>query len=153
MRTLVCFLVVLSAACDLPRDQAGTWKRIGETKVIRIGLIESPPWVVRTGGEPAGAEVEGLRGFAASIGATPEWTWGGEEKLMGELEHFERDIVAGGITDKTPWSKRVGITDSYMDRHVLAVPPGENHLIAQLDRYFEANRASIESAIYNGGMR
>src|SRR5215213_6559465 len=93
------FLIVLvmivfgSAACaDLPRDPQNTLQRIRDSRQMRIGLVENPPWVIRTGGEPAGAEVELARRFAAELGATPEWFWGGEQKHLEALERFELDL-------------------------------------------------------------
>jgi len=44
---------------------------------MRVGLVEHPPWVVRTNGEPRGVEVELVRQFANGLGTTPEWHWGG----------------------------------------------------------------------------
>jgi polar amino acid transport system substrate-binding protein len=147
MRSLCLAVLLLSLACcsDLPRDQKGTVKRIRETGEMRAGLIENPPWVVRTTGEPAGTEVDALRDFAGSLGATPSWEWGGEEKLLGSLENYNLDIVAGGLSDSTPWQKRVGLTDAYRDDRVLAVPPGENQLIRKLDEFMETRQKDQES--------
>jgi polar amino acid transport system substrate-binding protein len=82
---------------------------------MRVGLTENPPWVIRTDGEPAGAEVELMREFASQLGAQPEWHWGGEEKLLGALEHYELDAVVGGMSDETPWRKRIGLTRYYFE--------------------------------------
>jgi polar amino acid transport system substrate-binding protein len=92
---------------------------------MRVGLVENPPWVVRSGGEPAGAEVELIRQFAASLGATPEWFWGAEQNHMEALERFELDVVAAGLDAKTPWSKEAGLTQPYFEEEVLVgMPPG-----------------------------
>ncbi len=59
-RLLTCLLVSACAVgCkDLPRDPEGTLNRVRGGRV-RVGLVEHPPWVVRrSGGEPAGVEVE-----------------------------------------------------------------------------------------------
>jgi len=122
---LVLASVFLTACDDMPRDQEDTFKHIKGTGRLRAGLIENPPWVVRTAGEPAGVEVELIRQFAAENGAQPEWQWGGEEKLLGALEKFELDLVAGGFSDSTPWSNRVGITSQYYkEKFDVGVPPG-----------------------------
>jgi polar amino acid transport system substrate-binding protein len=125
------FLIVLamivsgSAACtDLPRDPKNTLQRIRDNRRIRIGLVENPPWVIRTNGEPAGAEVELARRFAAELGATPEWFWSGEQKHLEALERFELDLVVGGFNDSTPWTNRVGLTSQYFkNRIAVGVPP------------------------------
>jgi len=106
---------LLTPACaDFPRDPEGTLQRVQGGR-LRVGLVESAPWVVRTEGEPAGAEVELVRRFAAELHASPEWHWGGEQRHMEALEHFELDLVVGGITKSTPWAKYVGLTGPYFE--------------------------------------
>jgi polar amino acid transport system substrate-binding protein len=107
-----CLLTV--ACASLPRDPEGTLRRVQGGR-LRVGLVEHPPWVVRTEGEPTGAEVELVRRFAAELNATPEWHWGGEQRHMEALERFELDLVVGGVTDQTPWSKYVGLTGPYFE--------------------------------------
>jgi len=92
---------------------------------MRIGLIENPPWVIRTNDEPAGAEVELMRRFSAQMGAEPEWHWGGDEHLFGALELYELDVVAGGLSDETPWATQVGVTRYYFRENFdVGVPKG-----------------------------
>ncbi|MFL6466690.1 MAG: substrate-binding periplasmic protein [Pyrinomonadaceae bacterium] len=124
--TLIFALSLIGFSCgELPKDQHGTVDAIARTGRMRIGLIENPPWVIRTNGEPSGAEVELMRQFASQMGAEPEWHWGGDEDLFGALEMFELDAVAGGISDKTPWSKRIGITRYYFRENFdVGVPTG-----------------------------
>src|SRR5215203_348812 len=117
----------LAACGDLPRDQEDTFKHIKGTGRLRVGLVENPPWVIRTADEPAGAEVELIREFAAENGAQPEWQWGGEEKLLGALEKFEIDLVAGGFSDSTPWNTRIGLTGPfYREKFDIGVPAGSS---------------------------
>ena len=115
IRAIFIFILIIPAlSCeDLPRDQKETTRRITQSGKLRVGLIENPPWVIRTMDEPKGAEVELVRQFASEIGAKPEWTWGGEEKLLGALENYELDLVAGGLSDKTPWKNRIGMTGQF----------------------------------------
>jgi polar amino acid transport system substrate-binding protein len=118
------FVVCLCAAgCgDLPRDPKETLSH-ARGGSLRVGLVENPPWVVRTAGEPAGAEVELVREFARELGATPEWHWGGEQRHMEALEHYQLDLLVGGLTNDTPWSKYVGLTSPYFEsRIVVGVP-------------------------------
>jgi polar amino acid transport system substrate-binding protein len=111
-------------AChSLPRDPRSTLQHV-ENGILRIGLVERPPWVVRTAGEPAGTEVELVRQFAQELGATPEWHWGGEQQHMEALERYQLDLMIGGITDDTPWRKYVGLTGPYFEsRIVVGIPP------------------------------
>ena len=122
---LLSALIVSACALgcnNLPRDPESTLRRVQGGR-LRVGLVEHPPWVVRTGGEPAGVEVELVRQFARELRATPEWYWGSEQQHMEALEHFELDLVVGGLTDQTPWSKSVGLTSPYFEsRIVVGVP-------------------------------
>jgi polar amino acid transport system substrate-binding protein len=112
----------LAGCSDLPRDPKET-SRHTQGGSLRVGLVEHPPWVIRTGGEPAGAEVEMIRRFAAELGATPEWHWGGEQQHMEALEHYQLDLVVGGMTDETPWSKYVGLTSPYFEERIKVGVP------------------------------
>lgn len=128
-RRAVLLGVLLGTGCaEFPRDPEGTLRRVRRGR-LRVGLAEQPPWVARTGGEPAGAEVELARRLAADLGATPEWVWGGEQRQMEALERFELDLVAGGLTDDTPWKNRAALTVPYFEDRVLVGfaddPPGD----------------------------
>jgi membrane-bound lytic murein transglycosylase MltF len=154
MRWIVNLLLVfvlpslLSFSCDdLPRDQTGAMDRIRQTHEIRVGLVENPPFVIRDGGEPRGVEVEAIKKFAESVNARPVWNWGGEERLMPALEHFEMDIVAGGVHATTAWNKRVGLTAPYVQEQVLAIPPGENELLRRLDAFMHSHKDEIETML------
>ncbi|MBV9928905.1 MAG: transporter substrate-binding domain-containing protein [Acidobacteria bacterium] len=117
-------LCALTQACvNLPRDPEGTLARV-EGGRLRVGLVEHPPWVVRTEGEPSGAEVELVRRFAAELRSRPEWHWGGEQRHMEALERFELDLVVGGVTDQTLWWKYVGLTGPYFEEAYAVGFPG-----------------------------
>ncbi|HJQ30873.1 MAG TPA: transporter substrate-binding domain-containing protein [Pyrinomonadaceae bacterium] len=121
---LVLALCLLATACgELPRDPEGALGRVRGGR-LRVGLVEHPPWVVRTEGEPSGAEVELVRRLAAELNARPEWHWGGEQRQMEALERFELDLVVGGITKSTPWSKYVGLTGPYFEETYAVGFPG-----------------------------
>jgi polar amino acid transport system substrate-binding protein len=123
---VIALIVMTSTACStLPRDPKKTLEHVQQRHQMRVGLVENPPWVVRTAGEPAGAEIQLVRSFAQSLDATPEWFWGGEQHHMEALEHFELDLVVGGLEAKTPWSKTISLTQPYFEEAiVVGVPPG-----------------------------
>ena len=130
------FLVLIVCACaagcnDLPRDPKET-SRHTQGGRLRVGLVEHPPWAIRTDGEPAGAEVELVRRFAAELGATPEWHWGGEQQHMEALEHYQLDLVIGGMTDETPWSKYVGLTSPYFEERIKVGVPSSIQMPASI---------------------
>lgn len=139
---VACLLV----GCGIPRDPQHTSDRVADKKRIRVGLSENPPWIVRNGSEPAGIEADLVRQFAAQAQATPEWHWGGEQAHMEALERFELDLVAGGLTSKTPWKKTIAMSDTFYGRHIVAAPPGENGWVKRLDEFLSSRRTQIEEA-------
>lgn len=123
----VVLLAMLMLACGAPRDPEKTLERVQKQHVMRVGLVESPPWVIRTGGEPAGVEPELARRFARTLGATPQWFWGADQPHMEALERFELDLVVADLDAKSPWNKKVGLTRPYFKEQVaVGVPPGAN---------------------------
>jgi polar amino acid transport system substrate-binding protein len=121
----VLALSLVHAGCgSLPRDPKETLRQL-PSRPVRVGLVEHPPWVVRTSGEPAGVEVELIRNFASQLGTTTDWHWGGEQEQLEALEHYQLDIVIGGFTDQTPWAKYVGLTGPYFEEtYKVATPAG-----------------------------
>src|SRR4051812_48363245 len=89
-RGRAAFLLILAnLACGpLPRDPEKTSERVQQERQLRVGVVENPPWVICAGNEPAGIEVELVRKFAASLGASPKWFWGSGQKHMEALERF-----------------------------------------------------------------
>jgi len=165
---LITFLltgVVLNFACtDLPRDPKGTLRQL-QSRPMRVGLVENSPWVVRSTEEPAGVEVDLIRNFATQLGTTVEWRPGGEQEQLEALEHYQLDVVIGGFTDSTPWRKYVGLTSPYFEqtdgvpeysqpqKHVIAVPPGENALVKRLDEFLFTKRSEISNLLQQEASR
>jgi polar amino acid transport system substrate-binding protein len=104
------------AGCDrLPRDPEHTLER-AQDGVIRVGVAPNPPWT-RAGsgsGQPSGVEANLVEDLARSLKARVEWVLGGESDLLRALESFQLDLVIGGLTEDTEWSKRVGFTRPYV---------------------------------------
>ncbi len=119
-------LAVMAAGCgNLPRDPKHTSERVEQQKHVRVGLVENPPWVRHGAAGPDGAEVKLIERFASSLGAAPDWFWGGEQEHMEALQHYELDLVAGGLEASSPWAKKVGLTRPYFtERIVVGVPAG-----------------------------
>jgi polar amino acid transport system substrate-binding protein len=119
---LIVLLVWVAACSNLPRDPKDTLRHVQQGR-LRVGLVEHPPWVIRTAGEPAGAEVLMVRQLAQELGATPEWHWGSEQQHMEALEYYQLDLVIGGLSSSTPWSKSVGLTAPYFEEpFIVGVP-------------------------------
>jgi polar amino acid transport system substrate-binding protein len=124
LRSILMSLACAAVGCDLPRDPEATLARV-QNGTIRVGLTEHEPWARFDGEEPAGVEVELVRRLAKELGAEIKWIPGNESELMQAAEAFELDLVIGGITDETPWKKRVGLTRPYLETETrIALPAG-----------------------------
>lgn len=135
--------VLLLVGCgDLPRDPQNSLQKIRQRGRLRVGLVEHDPWVVRTGGEPRGAEVLMVRQLAQDLGVQPEWHWGSEQQHMEALKQYELDLVIGGLSDSTPWSKEVGLTAPFFDESFIVAVPRS---VAQPD-----SLKGLEVAVKNG---
>ena len=137
-------LITLPACERYPRDPRETLAHAAGG-VLRVGVTDAPPWIVRTGEVAQGPEADLVLAFAGSIGARVEWRFGAAEDHLAALERFELDVVAAGLRADSPWSKRVGFTRPWQETgdagRVLAVPPGENATIVALERLIERARA------------
>ncbi|MFC3300624.1 transporter substrate-binding domain-containing protein [Arthrobacter agilis] len=126
-----------------PADPEGTLTSV-DGGTLRVGASINPPFVEEKGEELTGDEVELVEDYALTRDADIEWTEGGEEELMSRLGHGELDLVIGGLTAKTPWAGKAGLTRPYTEttdrfgtrrKHVLAVPLGENAFLLDLDTF------------------
>ncbi|GGS36550.1 substrate-binding periplasmic protein [Actinokineospora fastidiosa] len=120
---IVAVAVLLAAGCQWPRDAEGTLDRV-RGGVLRVGVVEDPPWtVVDDRGAVGGAEAALVERLAAELGARVEWTEGPESTLIGALSHQALDLVIGGMTRSSPWTKEVALTVPYFtSKRVVAVP-------------------------------
>jgi polar amino acid transport system substrate-binding protein len=124
-RAVLLALLLALAGCQLPRDVDGTLDRARDGGALRVGLVEHEPWVSLAAEDPSGVEVGLVREFAARLGARVDYTTGTEQELVQALRRRELDLVAGGITDRTPWSKEVAMTKPYLTTHlVVGLRPG-----------------------------
>jgi len=157
-------LIALSlTSCGLPKDPDGATARIGATHILRVGISNNPPWAVVDDGQISGIEPDLVRDFAGTLGARVQWVANGETPLMQALERRQLDLVVGGVTTKSPWTKRLGTSLSYAktglvpggqpglrqgrQRHVLLSAPGESQLLLRLDRFLAAARPRVEQAL------
>jgi polar amino acid transport system substrate-binding protein len=118
-------LLVLAAACGLPRDPEGTLDRVrGGT--LRVGVAHNPPWAsLRADGEAAGVEPRLVRQLAAELDARVEWVPGGETALLAALEQHRLDLVVGGLSAADPRGVKLGFSRPYYtDTVMLGVAAG-----------------------------
>jgi polar amino acid transport system substrate-binding protein len=127
---VVCVLLTGVTACmQLPRDPERTLQTVQHTHRIRVGVVQNPPWIIRTSGDPVGVEAELVREFARSVSATPQWFWDGEDQELHALGEFGLDMVIADLDGKTPWAKTIGLTHPYLvEDFVVGLPPGQARL-------------------------
>ncbi|MFF0911947.1 transporter substrate-binding domain-containing protein [Microbacterium enclense] len=134
---------------QIPRDPDGTLDRVTGGQ-LHAGVTPNGTFVRVDGGEPTGTDVEAIRAFADSLDAEVEWTVGAEEALVRGLENGDLDVVAGGLTDKTPWTDKAGMTRPYAEatlddgrtaKLVMLVPIGENAFLSRLETFLDQEMA------------
>lgn len=144
-------VALLLAGCgvQVPADPDGTLDRVRDSGTLRAGASPNEPWVqlpAQRGGEPGGVEPDLVEAFADRLGAEVEWTVSGEEDLVGRMERGELDLVVGGLTADNPHGSSVGLTRPWTEstgpegrtlQHVLAVPRGENAMLAELESFLD----------------
>ncbi|WP_291174595.1 transporter substrate-binding domain-containing protein [Gimesia sp.] len=131
----------------MPYDPEGTLERV-QNGTIRAGISLNPPWTDFTSGEAVGLEPQLLNKFAEQLNARIEWTVDSESDLFRALKHRQLDVVIGGLTSSTPWSKQAALSRPYLtignDEHVIAVPQGENRWLLEFDRFLQSQRREAE---------
>lgn len=139
-------LCLLLLACeDYPRDPEGTWERIAD-RGVRIGVVDDIPSITPDSLpehlSPANEEVALVRRMIRDLRLeVATWQTGPGDQLLGRLERFELDLVIGRYTAGSPWGRRVAFSRPWMtdftdgSRPVLALPPGENRWLMEVDRW------------------
>jgi polar amino acid transport system substrate-binding protein len=122
----VALLVPTLAGCQYPRDPEETLDRVTDGTMY-VGVIEEEPWVrIDPGEEPRGVEPTLIREFAEELDAEIEWVEGSEAELMEAMRGFQLDVIVGGLTRNSPYSKEVALTRPYVDTEIqFGVPPGK----------------------------
>lgn len=145
MVSLAMVAAVAGCAPHYPADPYDTLTQVTDG-ALRVGASHNEPFVSWAGSAPSGREVELVERYAETLNAEVEWTRGGEEDLVARLERGELDMIVGGLTNKTPWKKKVGLTRPYAqtidqfgqkEKHVLAVRKGENAFLLELDTFLQ----------------
>lgn len=149
-RTLSLCGLALAIACGLPRDPDDTLERV-RGGVVRVGVSHNPPWVAVTASGAEGIEPDLIEGIARDLGARIEWIPGAESELLVDLEERKLDLVLGGLTADSPWKHKVALTRPFFEdpatkeKHVLAMPPGENAWLLYVER--EMRRRDVARAV------
>jgi polar amino acid transport system substrate-binding protein len=145
-------VLLVAVACGLPRDPDGTLDRV-RGGVIRVGIAESPPWVIVTPGGAEGVEATLVEAIADSLGASIEWIRRSESELLTDLEERKLDLVLAGLTDDSPWKTKVALTKPFYEdpstrkKHVMAAPPGENAWLVFVERQLRRHQSTIPALL------
>ena len=141
MKRLLVLLMLLPAACGLPKDPKATLERV-QGGYMEVGIVDAPPWASAEGETRSGVEVELIEEFARTLDADIQWEHGPEAEILESIELGNLDLAIGGFTADNPWSSRVSFIQPYFslgeDKHVMAVPHGENAWIVRLERFLRS---------------
>jgi len=147
-------LLLGGCGVQIPTDPSGTLDAV-QGGVLRAGVTPNGEWVRMDENEPTGSEIDALTRFAKSLDADVEWTVGSEQALVRGLEDGELDVVAGGLTDHTPWTNKAGMTRPYAEATladgstvelVMLVPLGENAFVSTLETFLTDEAARVGTA-------
>lgn len=149
--TLALLIASMFTACGvrIPVDPDGTLDRIRSSGVMRAGASPAGDALTVDAGVPRGPLVDIVERFARGEGARVQWTVGGEQALVEGLEAGEIDVVAGAMTDDTPWVDRASVTRAYTGIDgaqgrplVFLMPLGENGLQSALEEFLDEDVGS-----------
>ena len=145
--SLSAFIVITT--CGFPRDADGALDRI-RNGTLRVGIAQNPPWVEVTGAEVSGIEPQLVADLARQLNSRVKNVYGSETLLLEGLHRRELDVVIGGFTADSPWKRDVALTKPYHEdrnkrQHVLALPPGENAWLMEVEKYLHDNEAKLKA--------
>ena len=151
-----CCCIAALSSCGLPRDSDHTLDRVrgGE---LRVGVTEHAPWVTVRNDRMDGIEPRLIEELARQLGARTVWRRGAESEILEMLHRRELDIVAGGLTEQSPWKGQVAFTRPYFTdtatgrTRVLAVSPGENAFLVHVERFLAPRERRGSAAPDVGG--
>jgi ABC-type amino acid transport substrate-binding protein len=144
---VIALVALTGCGMTVPTDPDDTLSSVrgGE---LRAGASPAGRLVTVDQGRVDGSVVELVEGLADSLDARVEWVVGSEEELVEALENGDLDLAVGGMTDRTPWVDRVGVTRAYPSipgsggrSVVMLVPMGENAWQATVERYLDDEAA------------
>ena len=157
MKHRILFFVFLLCCCacnNFPKDPSGTLEQASGGTLL-VGYSENPPWVVETDSVPAGIEPALVKAFAATLGAKVEWRKDSQQNLFEDLEMHKIHLVVAGITNDTPWKKRVALTRPYLkqgkQKHVMAAMQGENAFIVRLEKFLYKREQQLADQLTHEG--
>ena len=136
-----CSLAGCSVLSDLPRDARLSTSTLRSGQPLCVGV---PGHVEKQSGSGdariAAREKEVVTLLARRLGTRVEWKRGSLHELAQELERGEVLMVAAQLPCDTPFADKVALSQPFLkhgpreEDFCLAVAPGENKLLLELDR-------------------
>lgn len=122
---LATILTLLTSCEDYPKDVKHTLDSV-QSGVLRVGLVENPPWVIRGADGPQGLEPEMIRKLATQLDAEVRWHWGSTAIVIQALEQHQVQLAAGGFITGPQLPSTVAATKPYYTtRHTIGFLPNE----------------------------
>ena len=115
---LISTLAAFLQHIHFPKDAEKTLDKVSNG-TIRVGFTHAEPWVYPSATGAQGIEAAIVTSFAKTLNAKVDWVEGTEEQLYNALKRNEINILIGGITDQTPWKKKVGLTKPYIEASIV----------------------------------
>jgi hypothetical protein len=133
MRTRIAAILIglLSAGgcSDFPKDNTETLKQLRAGREMKVGVAHNPPWTVVADGRIEGVEPALVTQWAQSLGTKARFITGPADDLVEGLYRRELDVLVMGMTDKTPHSGKLALSQPYLEvKTNVGVAPGQTPL-------------------------
>ena len=118
-----------SGCSDFPKDNAETLKQLKAGREMKVGVAHNPPWTVVAEGRVEGVEPALVAQWAQSLGTSARFITGPSDDLVEALYKRELDVLVTGMTDKTPHSGKLALSQPYLEVTTnIGVAPGQTPL-------------------------
>lgn len=115
-----------SGCSDFPKDNAETLKQLKAGREMKVGVAHNPPWTVVAEGRIEGVEPALISQWAQHLGTRAHFVTGPSDDLVEALYKRELDVLVMGMTDKTPHSGKLALSQPYLEvRTNVGVAPGQ----------------------------
>jgi len=104
-----------SGCSDFPKDNAETLKQLQAGREMKVGVTHNPPWTVVAEGRIEGVEPALVTQWAQSLGTRARFVTGPADDLVEALYKRELDVLVMGLTDKTPHSGKLALSQPYLE--------------------------------------
>lgn len=133
MRTRIAAILIgllASGGCsDFPKDNAETLKQLRAGREMKVGVAHNPPWTVVADGRIDGVEPALVTRWAQSLGTKARVVTGPSDALVEALYKRELDVLVMGLTDATPHSGKLALSQPYLEvKTHIGVAPGQTPL-------------------------